>query len=196
MTLGFWTGQPTSPSRVLRDRVWTVTCQSTADGVVQVDRTRDGMRIAVGDRRSEPEQSTVLRLARDGSLTVSAAATPPALLVSPDGARTVPAVPGLTEQTRLDVGERLLVLSADALDAMPASLAAVFQALSAQVTGRDPVELLDELFAALPRGSAVIVTRRPASAPPEGIKDPATGLAVISQGRHQEEATWGSAQHS
>jgi hypothetical protein len=182
VTLGFWTGLPVAPARVLHDRVWTVTCQSTAGGVVLVDRRADGLRISVGDERSEPDQRTVLRLGRDGAVTVSAATTPPALLVSPDGARTVPAVPGLTEQTRLDVGERLLVLSADALDAMPASLAAVFQALSAQVTGRDPVELLDELFAALPQGSAVIVTRRPAAAP----------LA----GGDQEEATWGSAQRS
>ena len=162
VSLGFWTGQPAAPARVLRDRLWTVTSQCTAGGVVLVERRRDGLTIEVGDERSDPDHRTVLRLGRDGRLSVSAATTPPALLVAPDGARTVPSVPGLTEQTGLDVGERLLVLSADALDAMPASLAAVFQALSAQVTGRDPVELLDELFAALPRGSAVIVTRRPA----------------------------------
>jgi hypothetical protein len=164
--------------------VWTVTTQATAGGVVRVERDRDGLRVWVGDELAglgEPARSTVLRLSRDGAVQVSASATPPALLVSRDGARTVPAVPGLTEQTRLDVGERLLVLSADALDALPQSLAAIFQALSAQVTGRDPVELLDELFAALPRGSAAIVTRRPASAPAAGV---------------QEEATWGSVQRS
>jgi hypothetical protein len=165
VSLGFWTGQPPAPARVLRDRTWTVTSQCTAGGVVLAERGRDGLTIEVGDENGDLDNRTVLRLGRDGALSVSAPATPPALLVSPYGARTVPSVPGLTEQTRLDVGERLLVLSADALDAMPASLAAVFQALSAQVTGRDPAELLDELFEALPRGSAVIVARRPASAP-------------------------------
>jgi len=91
-------------------------------------------------------------------------------------------VPGLPERTRLDVGERLLVLSSEALDVLPASLVSVLQALPSRVTGKDPVDLLVELFAELPRGSGVIVTRRPAS--------------VSLTGSDQEEATWGSAQRS
>jgi hypothetical protein len=175
--------------RVVRAWGWAVTSCEGPGGVVRVVRGRDGLRIAVGDQSADADHRTRVALSRDGVATVRAAATPPALLVSPRAARTVPAVPGIPERTTLSTADRLLVLSADALDALPESLASVLQALPAKVSGRDPADLLTELFADLPSGSGVIVVRTAVKLTPDLAPDPAPDPA-------HEEATWGSAERS
>ncbi len=168
--------------QVVSSELWTVTGCAGAGGVVAVDRVDGGLQVSVGDESAGRSRRTLVALRPDGSVLVAASSTPPALLVSPGGACTIPSVPGVPERGRLDTDQRLLVLSSDALDALPASLASVLQALPAQVTGRDPADLLTELFADLPRGSGVIIARRPAT--------------EATAGTHLEEATWGSAQRS
>ncbi len=176
---------PRAPARRARPRVlssggWLVT-SSTADGRdVRFDRAGDVLLVEVGDGNTDA--GTTVVLAADGTITVHAETTPPALLVSATSARTLPAVPGVPETVRFDTGQRLLVLSSDALDALPESLVQVLQALPEQVTGREPADLLTQLFADLPGGSGVIVARRPALAP--------------AAGPDHEESRWGSAQRS
>jgi hypothetical protein len=68
-------------------------------------------------------------------------------------------LPGGTERLRLDVGQRLLVLSADALDALPVSVAAVLQSLPARLAAGEPQDVLRDLTADLDAGSAALVVR-------------------------------------
>lgn len=138
---------------------WTVTWCQGRGGLVRVVRTGEGLVLTVGDEPHTAERRTRVVLHRDGALTVRAAATPPGLLVTPVSARTIPAVPGVAERTALTPDHRLLVLSADALDAMPQSLVDVLQALPTEVTGCPPAELLGRLFADLPYGSGAVVIR-------------------------------------
>ncbi len=158
---------------------WAVTSTAAEATGVLVEVVAGVVRVTVADGAGAGRTTVVLQ--PDGALTVHARATPPALLVDARSARTVPAVPGMAETTRFDTGHRLLVLSSEAFDALPASLAQVLQALPEQVTGREPAALLTELFADLPGGSGVIVARRPALRP---------------VGPDHEEAPWGSAQRS
>lgn len=159
---------------------WVVTSLAVGPADVSVTRANGAVWVTVSGGAGAGRTRVVL--GPDGTLTVHARATPPALLVDSRSARTLPAVPGLPETTRFDTGHRLLVLSCDAFDALPASLAHVLQALPEQVTGREPAALLTELFADLPGGSGVIVARRPALRPVTGPD--------------HEEAPWESAQRS
>ncbi len=120
--------------------------------------TRGGLRLDVADAGS-PERSTQVDLRADGGVRVYASTTPPALLVDADDARTVPALPGGAESLRLDAGQRLLVLSSDALDALPVSVAAVLQSLPVRLAAGEPHELLRDLTADLDAGSAALVVR-------------------------------------
>ncbi|GAA4351522.1 hypothetical protein GCM10023145_15930 [Angustibacter luteus] len=182
MSTQVWAGGLGRRERLVRDRVWSVATVAARPGAVQVERTEDGLRVGVGDEPGWGGRRTWVVLRRDGSVSVDAPSTPPALLVSSTAARTLPAVPGVPERIGMDPGERLLVLSSDALDVLPESVVSVLQSLPDRVTGKDPVDLLAELFEGLPSGSGVIVTRRPAPVPVAGSD--------------QEEATWGSAQRS
>lgn len=163
LTIPAWL-PPTGPELLVEPQVvtaygWTVTWCQGRGGLVRVVRTGEGLVLTVGDEPHTADRRTRVVLHRDGALTVRAAATPPGLLVSPASARTIPAVPGIPERAALSPEHRLLVLSADALDAMPQSLAAVLQELPAQVMGAAPADLLSRLFADLPGGSGAVVTR-------------------------------------
>lgn len=142
----------------VRAHGWVVATRSSHPGGAQVVRTRGGLGVDVADAGSL-ERSTRVDLRSDGGVTVAASTTPPALLVDTDSARTVPALPGGTESLRLDVGQRLLVLSSDALDALPMSVAAVLQSLPARLAAGEPQDVLRDLTADLHAGSAALVVR-------------------------------------
>jgi len=171
--------------RVVRTAGWTVTACSAPGAVVSVERDGECLIVTVGDETGPASAHTRVELGPDGTALVHAAATPPAVLVSADAARTLPELPGVPERTTVAPDERLLVVSADALDALPESLAAVLRALPSRVSASDPAQLLAELFADLPRGGGVIVTRGTASSPsaPDRQVDP-------------EEETWAPAWRS
>lgn len=170
---------PRTAPRVVVCGAWTVALSATSGVETRVDQVGGVMLVSVRD--ADTSEGTTVVLHADGTVTVRAGATPPALLVSPTSARTLPAVPGVSETVRFDTAQRLLVLSSDALDALPESLAQVLQALPERVIGREPADLLTQLFADLPGGSGVIVARRPVP-----------GVA----GPDHEEARWASAQRS
>ncbi len=145
--------------RVVRAHGWVVATRCGGQGVVHLVETRGGLRLEIGDAATD-DRRTRVDLRPGGAISVYASTTPPALLVGAADARTVPALPGGAEAARLDVGQRLLVLSSDALDALPVSLAAVLQSLPARLADREPHELLRELTADLDGGSAAIVVRQ------------------------------------
>ncbi|KQX61751.1 hypothetical protein [Angustibacter sp. Root456] len=147
-----------SLASLVRAHGWVVATRSSQVGGVRLASPRGGLRLDVADAGS-PERSTRVELGADGGVHVAASTTPPALLVDADSARTVPALPGGTESLRLDVGQRLLVLSADALDALPVSVAAVLQSLPARLAAGEPQDVLRELTADLDAGSAALVVR-------------------------------------
>ncbi|HEX3004901.1 MAG TPA: hypothetical protein VHO27_11875 [Angustibacter sp.] len=147
-----------SLASLVREHGWVVATRCSDVGGVRLVSTRGGLRLDVADAGS-PERSTQVDLRADGGVRVYASTTPPALLVGADDARTVPALPGGAESLRLDVGQRLLVLSSDALDALPVSVAAVLQSLPARLAAGEPHELLRDLTADLDAGSAALVVR-------------------------------------
>lgn len=172
------------PSVVLvRRHGWAVATRSGAPRGVRLLAVPGGLRLEVADGGT-PDRCTRVDLCDDGHVTVRASTTPPAVLVGPDDVSTLPALPGGADRVRLDAGQRLLVLSSDALDALPVSLAAVLQSLPARLADREPHELLRELTADLDVGSAAIVVRE------SDLRDTSRHL------RDTEEGTWGSAVHS
>jgi hypothetical protein len=183
------------PSAVVRRHGWVVATRSGAPHGVRLTEVAGGLCLEVADS-SSLERCTRVDLRADGVVRAYAATTPPALLVAAADVRTVPALPGGAETVRLDVGQRLLVLSSDALDALPVSLASVLQSLPARLADREPDELLRELTADLDVGSAAIVVR-------ETHRPDLSEQPNQHQNQHQnehprdtEEATWGSALHS
>ncbi|MGN6610232.1 MAG: hypothetical protein ACTHLJ_00505 [Angustibacter sp.] len=147
-----------SLASLVRAHGWVVVTRSSHVGGARVTSTRGGLCLDVADA-SSPERSTRVELRSDGGVLVAAATTPPALLVDAGSARTVPALPGGSESLRLDVGQRLLVLSSDALDALPVSVAAVLQSLPARLAAGEPQHVLRDLTADLDAGSAALVLR-------------------------------------
>jgi hypothetical protein len=183
MTAGLTHASP-SRLRVMTGSAWLVATWQGVPGLTQVRQAASGTRLEVGDAAVPGSARTQVLLREDGGVFVRASVTPPALFVTTSTARTVPAVPGVPERVQLDVGDRLLLLSADALDALPESLAQVLAELPAQVGSRSPVELLRSLFGFPPVGSGAVAMRT--------RKTFHLGKSTGSA----EEATWVSARHS
>jgi hypothetical protein len=136
---------------------WTVTWVQAKPGAVRVTGGRDGLIVVVGDDVSDERLSTKLMLSPQGGATVRAAASPPGLLVAPAYTRTVPGIPGTDDVVTLAAADRLLVLSADALDALPDQRPRQYRPWIEEVSGREPDDLLEHLFRDLSGGSGVVV---------------------------------------
>lgn len=143
---------------LVRSQGWAVASRSESAKGVRLTRLSSGLRLLVADAGSA-HRCTQVDLHADGTVRVHATTTPPALLVSGTDARPLPALPGFAQRARLDSGQRLLVLSSDALDALPVSVAAVLQSLPSRLARGEPQEVLRALTADLDAGSAVIVAR-------------------------------------
>jgi hypothetical protein len=153
---------------------WTVTWIQENPGSVRISSGQQGLVVVVGDPGPERRQigdrgpvgsyrpldplSTRVLLAPDGRATVQGAAAPPALLANATQARTIPDVPGCDEQAVISASERLLVLSADALEGLPVSRPRQHRPWIDQVGVREPAEFLAELFRDLDGGSGAIMT--------------------------------------
>ena len=153
------------PVSLVRSQGWAVASRCESEHGVRLVRLGSGLRLLVADAGS-PQRCTQVDLHADGAVRVHATTTPPALLVSGADARPLPALPGFAQRARLDSGQRLLVLSSDALDALPVSVAAVLQSLPSRLAGGEPQEVLRALTADLDVGSAVIVVREDAGPRP------------------------------
>ncbi len=152
---------------------WTVTWIQEYPGSVRVSSGVQGLVLTVGDpsgtdrrvgdrgpvgsyRPVDPLSTRVL-LSAEGRATVQAAAAPPALLVGTGLARTIPEVPGMEQRAALTTGDRLLVLSADALDGLPVSRPRQHRPWVDQAGVQEPVRFLADLFQDLDRGSGAMV---------------------------------------
>jgi hypothetical protein len=137
---------------------WTVTWVQAKPGAIRVSGGRDGLVVVVGDDVRDVQLSTTLMLSPHGGATVRAASSPPGLLVAPTYTRTVPGIPGIDDVVTMTAGDRLLVLSADALDALPDRRPRQFRPWVEEVSNREPDDLLEHLFRDLTGGSGAVVT--------------------------------------
>lgn len=155
---------------------WDVTVLEHHGGLASVRRGIGLLEVAIGDiapagrtdHRHHHSQAceTTASCHADGLIDVQACAAPPALVVSADAARRLPDAPGTVERVRLGVGERVLMLSAAAFEALPAALVDVLRAPSTEVLPADPVELLQRIFAETSSGSGALICRGPSSPGP------------------------------
>ncbi|MGL5828435.1 MAG: hypothetical protein ACRC0L_02555 [Angustibacter sp.] len=152
---------------------WLITWIQDYPGSVRVSSGLRGLVVTVGDPggadrrvgdrgpagryRPVDPLSTRILLSAEGRATVQAAAAPPALLVGGGPARTIPEVPGVQQRAELAAGERLLVLSADALDGLPVSRPRQHRPWVDQAGVADPASFLTDLFRDLDGGSGAMI---------------------------------------
>jgi hypothetical protein len=136
---------------------WTVTWVQERPGSVRVTAGPTGVKVVIGDDVHSEAHSTTLLLSSAGA-TVRAASAPPGLLVGQSWARTVPGIPGIDDFVTMSVADRLLVLSADALDALPLSRPREHRPWVDQVSTQEPDVFLEGLFRDLDGGSGAILT--------------------------------------
>ncbi|MGL5859505.1 MAG: hypothetical protein ACRC35_14085 [Angustibacter sp.] len=135
---------------------WTVTWVQSSSGSVRVTDDIPGLVVVVGDDATSDVLSTTVLLGSGGSAMVRAESAPPALMITGERARTVPRIPGLDDVVRLAGDDRLLVLSADALDALP-GLLPQHRPWAEDAGARSPAGLLDHLFRKLAVGSGAVI---------------------------------------
>jgi hypothetical protein len=155
---------------------WDVTVLEHRGGLATVRRGIGLLEVAVGDvapagrsthrhHHAQPCETTASCHA-DGRIDVRACTAPPALVVSADATRRLPDVPGTVGSLGLGIGERVLMLSAAAFEALPPALVDVLRAPSARVLQADPVELLQQIFAETSFGCGALICRHPSSPGP------------------------------
>jgi len=106
-----------------------------------------------------PSSSTSVWCHADGSIRVRATWAPPALLVRAGRTLMVPETPGSPGTAWLARGERLLVLSSAAFEAVPEAMVRLLHEGPERLLAADPVDLLDEIFRDAPDGGGAVVTR-------------------------------------
>ena len=124
------------------------------------------VRIRVCDRTSgDPgwRSETHARLSADGTVRLGAHGAPPALLLSPTGARLVPSVPGIDEIATMGADDLLVLCSVCVLEHLPAGFTRLVDG-STPPQGRDLLAALRHLTAT-GAGCAVVAKRRPLGAP-------------------------------
>jgi hypothetical protein len=145
--------------------MWTLATAERATGFVRVTADGSALRVAVGDRPrpvgTVPTASGLVtaELAADGSVVVETVTAPPALLVSCDGARLLPAAPGQCQPTATQPGDLLILCSASALDAPPAGLVEILRHQAQEVLAMSPQDLLTRLLDAVEDGAAAVIAR-------------------------------------
>jgi len=151
------------PTRVVdRPGPWTLVAAHHGRSFTQVVPRGADLDVHVGDDPPVPDRASAsfatTRLRSDGTVSVDTVAAPPALWVSASGVWLLPAAPA-GGRHRVSAGDRLLLLSAAALDGEPSGLVSVLAMEAAEVLHM-PAEQL--LRAVLPRGGdgAAVVTSR------------------------------------
>jgi len=133
---------------------------------VQVAYDPPDVRIRVSDRTSganESKSEMHARLSADGTVWLGAQGAPPALLLSPTGARLVPSVPGIDEIAAMGPDDLLVLCSVCVLEHLPAGFKRLV-AGSLPSQGRDLLAAL-RCLTANGAGCAVVAKRRPLGAP-------------------------------
>ena len=147
---------------------WVVARLERSAGFTRASSGEGALRIRVGDTSAagaaDASGSVVTAtLAPDGYVTVETRTAPPALLVSRDGVRLLPAAPGQCRPTRMEIGDRLLLCSASALDSAPVGLVDILKMPALDVLHMNQAALLHKLLEGTQDGAAAVVMRAEAA---------------------------------
>ncbi|HEY7718868.1 MAG TPA: hypothetical protein VH915_08915 [Pedococcus sp.] len=142
---------------------WHVTAIECRRGLARVEN-RPGLTEVVvadwpGDSDVGGESYSAAACTPEGDALVMSRQAPPALLVTRHGQRPAPVQPGGSELLHLVPGQRLLLLSATAYDALPECLAAMLHGPSSAILDADPFTLLHTLFREIGAGSGAVIGR-------------------------------------
>lgn len=151
--------------RTEHDDLWTVTCAEYPQGLVRLERRARLTQVVVADRAdaAAPEVSSYGAAACtvDGELLVALRSAPPAIVVGSDGRRTRP--PGGTghDSEFPGPGQRLILLSCAAFEAVPSLLVDGDEAAAGRLATQDPETLLLALLGQGARGAGAVIDRHP-----------------------------------
>jgi hypothetical protein len=139
---------------------WRVDSIQPTAGSIRVTPHRGGLTVVIGDGPQSRPWCTTVELHADGTASVHRSASPPCVLLTARDVGIVPKGPESRGRARLEVGDRLLMMSAEALGALPNTLSAMRRSATSLDTER-PGELLERLLHDLPSGAAAVAVRTP-----------------------------------
>lgn len=149
--------------RVDRRAGWQVDRLTRTDGVADVRRHDGCLHVTVGDVASAGGRATGASpdateawLHPGGRLVVRTHVAPPALLVTPSGARLLPTAPDVQAEVTAVDGDILIMCSAEALDHLPKGLGGILSCSPLRVGAHDPGALLAQLMDGSEFGAAVV----------------------------------------
>lgn len=146
---------------------WQVTVVECPNGLANVETRRGVTQVFVADLPvagvDDPNRFAAAACTPEGDALVVARQAPLPLLVTPDGQRATPANPDRDELLHLGEGDRLLILSAAAIEAMPTSVGRLLRGATDVLLKADPVELLTDLVDGVGAGSGAIICRHSAT---------------------------------
>lgn len=150
---------------------WTVTCVEYPYGVVRLEQRARLTQVVVGDRVGSMESSpstesfAAAACTVDGELLVAVRSAPPAIVVGSDRCRTRPSDGAAHDSEFPRPGERLILLSCAAFEAVPDVLVdGVSGAPSSHLATGDPEAVLIALLRDAGRGAGVIIEHHPTPA--------------------------------
>ncbi len=145
------------------DARWSVTCVEYPKGLALLQRTGPMTRVIVADSANtfagpeDPDAYSAAVCTPDGELALVVHHSPPAIVVGSTGCRTRPAEGACRDCVRLNPGERLLLLSGAAFEALPPVLADGLSSSAADLAHCDPEDLLLEIFREVGHGAGAAI---------------------------------------
>lgn len=157
---------------------WDVETLERSPGLVQVRRssrhitigvTEDGDGISGRPTPADPAWVSATRawLSVNGTVVIRSHLAPPALLVSPSGARLLPSGPDVEGTAAMTDEDVLVLCSASVLESLPSGFGTVLGSSRHPAAALDPAALLAELMAGAQHGAAAVTRRlrRPDAGP-------------------------------
>jgi hypothetical protein len=138
---------------------WQVASIQPTPGSVRVTPRPDGVTVTIGDGPGSAPWCTTVELDVDGRVSAHTCASPPCVLLTPQAVRILPEGPESVGTVDLDVGDRLLLMSAEALGALPEALSTMRRSGTPNLDADGPGDLLRRLLHDLPIGAAAVATR-------------------------------------
>ena len=146
---------------------WNVTLVECPDGLANVSTSRGVTRVFVADLpvagSTESSAYAATACTPDGGALVLSREAPPALLVTAQGLRRAPEVPGSDEWLHLGPDEALLLLSSAVFEEMPHVLAHVLHGHPDELLAADPGTFLTDIFEQTGSGAGAMISRRAAA---------------------------------